>query len=179
MKLFIDPPRQVSDHRVWDQSFPPPRKAGPDSPASFQSHAPTSDPSTTGELDLDEVDASVSQPAKGGRRTRSRPRDKRAVRREVAERVVAPYSTVQEAYRDDLAYGKERDRARKRAHILRVLAVIVVFPIVLALVFIAAYALTCIVNGATPQELVEMMGDLFHRVGAFAGSLVSASSLGG
>lgn len=165
MNLFIEPPSRAvgRDHGYQGQPYgvaaaardsAPPREYMPD---NRQPAEP---------LDLDEV-------------APSRPQGKRASRREIAERVVAPYSTVQEAYREELAYGKRRDRHIKRAQVLKLLVGIVLFPVVLALVFIAAYALTCIANGASPSELADMMTRLFERVGSFAESLFAAGTFDG
>lgn len=71
------------------------------------------------------------------------------------------------------AYDDARLRKRRLAHVLRLVATIVLTPAALVLVFLFAYALTCIVNGAGPQELVGLMQELFARVGAFAGELMS------
>lgn len=84
-----------------------------------------------------------------------------------------PYSTAQEAYRDERAFDARRVRSRRRAAIARVLAVVVLTPIALVLLFLAAYATTCIVNGASPEELAELLGRLLERCAAFARDLIA------
>lgn len=79
-----------------------------------------------------------------------------------------PYSVAQEAYRAELDYDKQRSRKRKLSGILRVLLLVALVPVLLVAIFIASYALTCIINGATPEELVRLMGNLLARVEGFA-----------
>lgn len=79
-----------------------------------------------------------------------------------------PYSVAQEAYRAELDHDKKRSRKRKLHGILRVLLMVVLVPVLLVAIFLASYALTCIINGATPEELVRLMGNLFARVEGFA-----------
>lgn len=70
-------------------------------------------------------------------------------------------------------YWKERafDRARQRRgkvwRIARVLLFILLIPVALVVVFVAAYALTCIMNGASPSELVEMLSAMAARTVEF------------
>lgn len=77
-------------------------------------------------------------------------------------------SIAAEAYREALAYDARRARRAKAARVGRVLAMVVLTPVAMALIFLASYALTCIANGATPEELVVLMGELLHRVAEFA-----------
>ena len=51
--------------------------------------------------------------------------------------------------------------------ILRMLALIVLVPVLLVALFVASYALTCILNGATPAEVMELLGLLVERVRGF------------
>lgn len=81
-------------------------------------------------------------------------------------------SIAAEAYREALAYDARRARRTKAARVARVLAMVVLTPIAMALIFLASYALTCIANGATPEELAVLMGELLHRVGEFAARMV-------
>lgn len=82
------------------------------------------------------------------------------------------YSTAQEAYRDALAYDAQRSRSRKCWAVVRIAMIAVLTPVALVLLFLAAYATTCIVNGATPEELVGLMGQLFERMAVFAGQVL-------
>ena len=77
------------------------------------------------------------------------------------------YSIEQEAYRDGLAFQKRRARRRKVLSVLRALALIVLVPVALVLVFLASYVLTCIFNGASPQEVVDLVGSLVHTAWDF------------
>lgn len=94
-------------------------------------------------------------------------RRERVVAREDAPDEVRPdgsYSLEQESYQTELAFDRARTRRRKLAAVVRTIAAIVLVPAVLAVVFVASYTLTCILNGATPQEVVELLGDLAHNV---------------
>lgn len=88
-----------------------------------------------------------------------------------------PYSIAQEAYRQELDYDRKRVRGRRRKTVLRVLLTIVLVPILLFAAFIASYALTCVLNGATPEELLQLMAKLFGRIGTFLSTVGSQLSL--
>lgn len=75
------------------------------------------------------------------------------------------------AYRDEMEFANKRARSRKRGQVLRVVVSAVLFPLLLLLVFFAAYALTCIANGASPNELVGLMAELIERMGEFVTEL--------
>ena len=51
---------------------------------------------------------------------------------------------------------------------MRVLAFLVLLPLFLVGVFVGVYVLTCILNGASPDELVELLGELVVYVRALA-----------
>lgn len=82
------------------------------------------------------------------------------------------YSLQQESYRKELAFDRKRARRRKSGTILRALGYCIGVPIALAVVFIVSYVLTCIVNGASPEEVVELVGSLFERVRGFVWQLM-------
>lgn len=84
------------------------------------------------------------------------------------------YSIEQESYQEELAFHKRRARRSRLLTVVRVLLCIVAIPVVLALVFIGAYALTCILDGATPEELAELMAQLFQDVGTFIVDLLGS-----
>ena len=44
------------------------------------------------------------------------------------------------------------------------LALMVLIPVAIAAVFLVSYALTCILNGASPEELVASFENLFARI---------------
>lgn len=78
-------------------------------------------------------------------------------------------SIAQEAYREEIAYGRRRARLRKRAAALRVIATMVLVPVVLLLAFIASYVLTCIINGASPDDIAGLLSELWGRLCAWIG----------
>lgn len=80
------------------------------------------------------------------------------------ERPDRSYSLEQEAYREELAFDRRRQRRRKVLAAVRLLAAVVLVPIALIALFIASYALTCIASGATPAEVGELLHDLFYSV---------------
>ena len=81
--------------------------------------------------------------------------------------VAAPeaYSVQQDSYAQELAFDKRRARRRRWAQRLRTLAMIVLIPLGLAAIFLVSYALTCILNGASPSEVLEHLAALGQRLG--------------
>lgn len=86
-----------------------------------------------------------------------------------------PYSVAQESYRRELAFDRQRARKRKAASVLKMVLFVLLLPVALVAVFIAAYALACIANGASPQELLELLGALLERMGGFAAGALAVS----
>lgn len=81
------------------------------------------------------------------------------------------YSLAQETYRDEKAFDRQRARRRRRAGVLRAIATVVLVPVVLVLVFIGSYVLTCIINGASPEDIAGLLAGLWERVqGWFTGA---------
>ena len=78
------------------------------------------------------------------------------------------YSVRQDSYAQELAFDKRRARRRRWAQRLRTLAMIVLIPLGLAAIFLASYALTCILNGASPSEVLEHLAALGQRLGDVA-----------
>lgn len=105
---------------------------------------------------------------------------KRSSRRRGSRRAdaaaAADYSVTDEAYRAELDFDRKRARRRRRGHVLRLLAAIVLVPVTITLVFFASYALTCILNGASPEELAGMMGDLLRRIEGLFHDLASTTA---
>lgn len=89
----------------------------------------------------------------------------------VAPATAEEYSIQQESYRKELAFDRARTRRRKALGILRMLAMIVAIPAGLALLFVASYALTCILRGATPDEVLELLQMMLERICDFAARL--------
>lgn len=75
------------------------------------------------------------------------------------------YSVQQDSYAQELAFDKRRARRRRWAQRLHTLAMIVLIPLGLAAIFLASYALTCILNGASPSEVLEHLAALGQRLG--------------
>ncbi len=77
------------------------------------------------------------------------------------------YSIQQEAYQAEIAFDRRRSRRRRLLAVARIIALIILIPLGLVLLFLIAYALTCIMDGASPEELLMMLGALWQRVLAF------------
>ena len=87
-----------------------------------------------------------------------------------------PYSIAQEAYAEQLEFDRRRTRRRRGAAIARSFLVVVLVPLLLFAAFVGSYALTCILNGASPQELVLLMGELFAKMQAYGGLVIAMFS---
>lgn len=81
------------------------------------------------------------------------------------------YSVQQDSYAQELAFDKRRARRRRWAQRLRTLAMIVLIPLGLAAIFLASYALTCILNGASPNEVLQHLAALGQRLGDVAAAI--------
>lgn len=81
------------------------------------------------------------------------------------------YSVQQDSYAQELAFDKHRARRRRWAQRLRTLAMIVLIPLGLAAIFLASYALTCILNGASPNEVLQHLAALGQRLGDVAATI--------
>ncbi len=75
------------------------------------------------------------------------------------------YSVQQDSYAQELAFDKRRARRRLWTQRLRTLAMIVLIPLGLAAIFLASYALTCILNGASPSEVLQHLAALVSAWG--------------
>lgn len=75
----------------------------------------------------------------------------------------SPCSIAGEAYREEKAYAARRHRHKLVLGMLRTVGVIVAVPVIVTLVFVASYALTCVLEGATPEELVQALSDLWEQ----------------
>ena len=74
------------------------------------------------------------------------------------------YSVQQDSYAQELAFDKRRARRRRLGQRLRTLAMIVLIPLGLVAIFLASYALTCILNGASPNEVLQHLSALGQRL---------------
>ena len=75
------------------------------------------------------------------------------------------YSVQQDSYAQELSFDKRRAHRRRWSQRLRTLAMIVLIPLGLVAIFLASYALTCILNGASPNEVVQHLSALGQRLG--------------
>ena len=75
------------------------------------------------------------------------------------------YSVQQDSYAQELAFDKRRARHRRMGQRLHTLAMIVLIPLGLAAIFLVSYALTCILNGASPSEVLQHLSALGQRLG--------------
>ncbi len=75
------------------------------------------------------------------------------------------YSVQQDSYAQELAFDKRRARRRRLGQRLRTLAMIVLIPLGLMVIFLVSYALTCILNGASPNEVLQHLAALGQRLG--------------
>lgn len=81
------------------------------------------------------------------------------------ESALEAYSVQQDSYAQELAFDKRRARRRRVGQRLRTLAMIVLIPLGLAAIFLVSYALTCILNGASPGEVLQHLSALGQRLG--------------
>ena len=85
------------------------------------------------------------------------------------------YSVQQEEYRRELDYDRGRARRRTARARLRTLAMIVIVPLGLIAIFLVSYSLTCILNGATPEEVVQHLTNLIARIESTVRTIVSST----
>ena len=81
------------------------------------------------------------------------------------------YSVQQDSYAQELAFDKRRARRRRGAQRRRSRGMVVVIPLGLAGIFLASYALTCILNGASPNEVLQHLAALGQRLGDVAATI--------
>ena len=144
MNLFIDTPQRSAERLERRQRL---READRHKAARRVAGVPEPD------LDLDEVPGCES-PYHGDAQ------DAAGARRESLE----PVSVAADAYREDKAFDRKRRRRRAWGRALRAAALIILMPIAIVAVFLISYALTCILNGASPDELVDSFANLFARI---------------
>ena len=144
MNLFIDTPQRSAERMERRQLL---READRRETVRRVADAPEPD------LDLDEVPGCES-PRRGG------PQDAAGTSFGPLE----PTSVAADAYREEKAFDRKRRRRRARGRVLRVFALIILAPIAIVAVFLISYALTCILNGASPDELVDSFANLFVRI---------------
>lgn len=84
-----------------------------------------------------------------------------------------PYSVAQESYREELSFHRERARRRKLAAVARVLGFALLIPLALVAVFVGSYVLTCVVNGASPDEVLELVQTMPQRIESFVRTMTA------
>ena len=147
MDLFLETPQQKADRilRQQQQLF--------EMGASGAAGAPVNavpDPRDTSRVDGSVLFGGAAHEQAPAQRDGARPQE---------------YSLEQETYRRELDYDRARQRRRKVFGKLKVLALAVLVPLGLAVIFLVSYALTCILNGATPEEVVQHLAALGQRLG--------------
>lgn len=108
--------------------------------------------------------------------TEASPGGTAAQREQCAQEQAQPdgsYSVSQASYRDELAFHARRVRRRKVFAVARAVALAVLIPVLLVTVFLASYVMTCVVNGASPDEVMELLRAMPARVAAFLQALFS------
>ena len=78
------------------------------------------------------------------------------------------------AYRCEKAYDARRRRRRAVLAVLKVVLTVALVPVAVAIVFVGSYAVTCILDGATPEELVQALLDLLEQVKSIAREVMGA-----
>lgn len=69
-----------------------------------------------------------------------------------------------QAHRDEIIYDQRRSRRHRWHGVLRIVAMLVAIPAVLAVAFVVSYVLTLIAGGATPEEVIELLRNLWSRL---------------
>lgn len=77
------------------------------------------------------------------------------------------YTVAQDAYRKEIAFDKRRARRRKAFAVVRFAGLILGIPLLLGMVFIGSYVCTCVLNGATPSEVGELLAGMASRIASF------------
>lgn len=164
MDLFIETDEMRAQRRAAAQG-------GPLEPLFVPPRQPVVEDASggsTGDVAQNETSAPAGpagRQADGARRSvRSGATESAALQASAQARPDRSYSLEQEQYQEALAYDRRRTRRRKLAVVLRALAIILLVPVALVFLFVASYLLTCIYNGASPDELGGLLADLAARV---------------
>ena len=163
MNVFIDTPQRAAERLDWE------RRNAASSPSGEVSAT------SSGQGSAERADRgsdAAPRAARSGRAPRRAARE--APQREAPAPQDAAYSVAEEAYRAEKAYDRKRARRRKALAIARVLAAVVLLPVAVVAVFLVSYGLTCVLNGASPDELVQLFAELFARIEGFARDLLAS-----
>lgn len=185
MDLFIDTSQRVQERREREPrtACSRARTGAAAGGAANRGHRVARSAHANCDFDLDEAqgygdtaedaDASLcgglAEDVREGRRSCHERRVRRSRGRRAAQGTSAP-----EGYSQELAYDRKRARRRRCRQLVRAVALVIAIPFALAAAFLISYALTCILNGASPEELVEMMGELFARIDGFVRDAAAA-----
>lgn len=90
-------------------------------------------------------------------------REERRSAREVQNAPEAAPVPLEEAYGSERKYDTRRARRRAVLGIVRAVLLVLAVPLMMAVVFVVSYALTCILDGATPEELIEALAMLYEQ----------------
>lgn len=182
MNLFIDTPQRAAarlDRTRTQAAHPQAAPSAPEDPGTsaaaarpVMGYAPWARYAPAGSYRDDLDEAPGYEGALGGKAARPA-RIPRPARQNPPQRPEEAPDIACDAYREDKAYDRARKRRARRMRALRMLIACLLVPIAVVLVFLGSYALTCIVNGATPEELAGLMGNLFNRVSGFFTAMLS------
>ena len=81
-------------------------------------------------------------------------------------------TNMPDAYAAERAYAAAQRRGSRWKAVARVVAVVLLTPVALFAVFLVAYALTCILNGASPEELGPLMREALSHVSSFLAQIL-------
>lgn len=90
-------------------------------------------------------------------------REERRSAREVQNAPEVAPVPLEEAYGSERKYDTRRARRRAVLGIVRAVLLVLAVPLMMAVVFVVSYALTCILDGATPEELIEALAMLYEQ----------------
>ena len=82
----------------------------------------------------------------------------------VSRAAEAAFAPVHDSYEAELAFARRRSQRRVLGRILRSIGLAVALPLLLALIFFASYTVTLILNGASPQEVMEQLHALVAHI---------------
>ena len=90
-------------------------------------------------------------------------REERRSAREVQNAPEAAPVPLEEAYGSERKYDTRRARRRAVLGIVRAVLLVLAVPLMMVVGFVVSYALTCILGGATPEELIAAPAMLYEQ----------------
>lgn len=85
-----------------------------------------------------------------------------------------PPSYAADVYREERDFDRQRRRRRKAGSAMRLLVLFVLVPVAMVAVFVAAYAVTLILNGAAPEDVLVSLQGIGVRVESLLAGMASA-----